>query len=54
MAPELSSDDDTTNFDDIPEPDSGEKFFPTPKVLDLVMIVTLCTILPRRFGVKNE
>ncbi|KAM7443366.1 Rho-associated protein kinase 2 [Porites harrisoni] len=31
VVPELSSDDDTTHFDDIPEPDSGEEFFPTPK-----------------------
>ena len=32
MVPELISDDDATHFDDIPEPDSGEEFFPTPKV----------------------
>lgn len=32
MVPELCSDDDATHFDDIPEPDSGEEFFPTPKV----------------------
>lgn len=31
VVPELSSDDDATHFDDIPEPDSGEEFFPTPK-----------------------
>lgn len=39
VVPELSSDDDTTHFDDIPEPDSGEEFFPTPKVHDSAMIV---------------
>ena len=32
VVPELSSDDDYSHFDDIPEPDSGEEFFPTPKV----------------------
>lgn len=32
VVPELFSDDDATHFDDIPEPDSGEEFFPTPKV----------------------
>ena len=32
VIPELKSDDDATHFDDIPEPDSGEEFFPTPKV----------------------
>ncbi|XP_078360692.1 rho-associated protein kinase 2-like isoform X2 [Oculina patagonica] len=31
VVPELSSDDDYSHFDDIPEPDSGEEFFPTPK-----------------------
>ena len=38
VVPELSSDDDTTHFDDIPEPDSGEEFFPTPKVRDSVLV----------------
>lgn len=33
VVPELSSDDDTSNFDDIPEPDAGEEFFPIPKVI---------------------
>ena len=33
MVPELASDDDYSHFDDIPDPDSGEEFFPTPKVL---------------------
>lgn len=32
VVPELSSDIDYSHFDDIPEPDSGEEFFPTPKV----------------------
>lgn len=32
VVPELFSDDDATHFDDIPEPDSGEEFFPIPKV----------------------
>ena len=32
VVPELFSDDDATHFDDIPDPDSGEEFFPTPKV----------------------
>lgn len=32
VVPELASDDDYSHFDDIPEPDSGEEFFPTPKV----------------------
>ena len=32
VVPELLSDDDATHFDDIPEPDSGEEFFPIPKV----------------------
>ncbi|XP_048581823.1 rho-associated protein kinase 2 isoform X3 [Nematostella vectensis] len=31
VVPELNSDDDTSNFDDIPEPDAGEEFFPVPK-----------------------
>lgn len=31
VVPELLSDDDATHFDDIPEPDSGEEFFPIPK-----------------------
>lgn len=31
VVPELSSDDDYSHFDDIPEPDSGEEFFPIPK-----------------------
>ena len=30
--PELLGDDDTSNFDDIAEPDGVEEFFPTPKV----------------------
>ena len=32
VVPDLLSDDDSTHFDDIPDPDSGEEFFPTPKV----------------------
>lgn len=51
MVPELSSDDDTTHFDDIPEPDSGEEFFPTPKVRDSVMIVMYP---PKLYGLTNE
>ncbi|KAJ7375003.1 Rho-associated protein kinase 2 [Desmophyllum pertusum] len=31
VVPELASDDDYSHFDDIPDPDSGEEFFPTPK-----------------------
>ena len=41
MVPELISDDDATHFDDIPEPDSGEEFFPTPKVGFRVPLLTL-------------
>jgi len=36
VVPELSGDDDTSNFDDIPEPDAGEEFFPIPKVIELI------------------
>ena len=32
VVPELLGDDDTSNFDDIAEPDGVEEFFPTPKV----------------------
>ena len=32
VVPELASDDDYSHFDDIPEPDTGEEFFPIPKV----------------------
>ena len=32
MVLEFFSDDDATNFDDVPDPDSGEEFFPTPQV----------------------
>ena len=37
VVPELLSDDDATHFDDIPEPDSGEEFFPIPKVHKIVL-----------------
>ena len=31
VVPELIGDDDSSNFDDIPEPETGEEFFAPPK-----------------------
>lgn len=45
VVPELLSDDDATHFDDIPEPDSGEEFFPIPKVhkIKRLILFVQCT-----------
>ena len=63
VVPELLGDDDTSNFDDIAEPDGVEEFFPTPKVsvqplMQLVLggmdILNLMSIFKKKKKVRNS
>ena len=62
--PELLGDDDTSNFDDIAEPDGVEEFFPTPKVsvqplmqlvlggMDILNLMLIFKIKKKKIGIQ--